>query len=83
MAVRRAAASKMDALQFITAKIGMPFKVFVITLASFTATQAILSTPFLRSASALLAKLGRCLTEQVEVNAPGTANRATFLPLKS
>src|SRR5258706_11565176 len=52
------------------------------TAASFTAVQATASIPFALNASALLAKLGRCLAEQVEVNAPGTANSATRLPLK-
>ena len=53
-----------------------------ITNASFTAMHAIVSTPFALRASAFCTKLGRCLTLQVGVNAPGTANNTTFLPLK-
>src|SRR6185503_16527214 len=54
-----------------------------ITKTSFTATQAMVSTPLAFSAAAFCVNPGRCLAEQVGVNAPGTANRATFLPVKS
>src|SRR4051794_32750033 len=54
-----------------------------ITNASFTAMQATVSTPLALRASAFCTKLGRCLTLQVGVNAPGTANSTTFLPLKT
>src|SRR5690242_16211687 len=50
------------------------------TNASLTERHAILSTPFLRMSSALPTKPGRCLAEQVGVNAPGSAN-STVLPL--
>ena len=41
-----------------------------------------MSTPFALMASAFCTKPGRCLTLQVGVNAPGTANITTFFPLK-
>ena len=44
--------------------------------------QATVSTPFALMASAFCTKPGRCLALQVGVNAPGTANSTTFLPLK-
>src|SRR5581483_7963640 len=50
------------------------------TNASLTERQAILSTPFFLISSALPTKPGRCLAEQVGVNAPGSANN-TVLPL--
>src|SRR5271170_3477664 len=53
-----------------------------ITNASFTAMQAIVSTPFARKVSAFSTKPGRCRLLQVGVNAPGTANRTTVLLLK-
>ena len=53
-----------------------------ITKASLTAVTAMVSTPFALKAAALLTKLGMCMLVQVGVKAPGTANRATFLPLK-
>src|ERR1700761_4341802 len=52
------------------------------TNASLTAMQAMVSTPLAFSASAFCTKPGRCLALQVGVNAPGTAKRTTFLPLK-
>ena len=52
------------------------------TNASFTARQTTLSTPFALIAAAFCTKPGRCLALQVGVNAPGTANITTFLPLK-
>src|SRR5262249_33172178 len=51
------------------------------TKASFTDRQAMVSTPFAFKASAFCTKPGRCLAEQVGVNAPGKAKNATFLPL--
>src|SRR3974377_2546360 len=53
-----------------------------ITNTSFTPVTAILFTPFALIASALFRKLGIGRLLQVGVNAPGTANSATFLPLK-
>src|SRR5450631_661005 len=53
-----------------------------ITNASLTAVTAMVSTPLALNAAALLTKLGMCMLVQVGVKAPGTANRATFLPLK-
>src|SRR5450755_4628235 len=53
-----------------------------ITNASLTPVTAMVSTPFALKAAALLRKLGMCRLLQVGVKAPGTANRATFLPLK-
>jgi hypothetical protein len=43
---------------------------------------AIVSTPFALNASAFCVNPGKCLALQVGVNAPGTANSTTFLPLK-
>ena len=40
------------------------------------------STPAALMASANSMKPGRCIDEQVGVNAPGTANITTILPLK-
>src|SRR5579859_829857 len=54
-----------------------------ITNTSFTETQAMVSTPLAFRSAALALNPGRCLAEQVGVNAPGTANRATVLPLSS
>ena len=53
-----------------------------ITNASLTPVTAMVSTPFALKAAALLRKLGMCRLLQVGVKAPGTANSATFLPLK-
>ena len=53
------------------------------TNTSLTAMQAIVSTPLARIWSASCTKPGRCLASQVGVNAPGTENSTTFLPLKS
>ena len=53
------------------------------TKASLTDMHTIKSTPFAVMASALFTKLGRCFAEQVGVNAPGTANKPTFLPANS
>ena len=52
------------------------------TKASLTAMHAIVSTPLALNAGALSLKPGRWRAEQVGVKAPGSANRATFLPLK-
>src|SRR4030095_1904161 len=52
-----------------------------ITNTSFTAMQAMGSTPFAFTPSAFWTKPGRCLAEHVGVNAPGTENSTTFLPL--
>ena len=54
-----------------------------ITNMSFTAIQAMVSTPFALMASALSMNPGRCSFEQVGVNAPGTENTTTFLPLNN
>ena len=43
--------------------------------------QAIVSMPFFLIASAFVTNPGRCLAEHVGVNAPGTENNTTFLPL--
>ena len=53
------------------------------TNTSLTPVTAMVSTPFFLKASAFLRKLGMCRLLQVGVNAPGTANSATFLPLKT
>src|SRR6185437_7923685 len=53
-----------------------------ITNTSLTPVTAMLCTPFALIAAALFRKLGMCLLLHVGVNAPGTANKATFLPLK-
>src|SRR6185437_10207133 len=53
------------------------------TKASLTDRQAITSTPLPLISAARCLKPGRCLAEQVGVNAPGSAKSATFLPLKS
>ena len=53
-----------------------------ITNGSLTETQTMASMPLAASASALLTKLGRWLSEQVGVKAPGTANSATLRPPK-
>src|SRR5271165_5847013 len=53
------------------------------TKTSFTDVQAIRSTPFALKSAACCTKPGRCLTWQVGVNAPGTANKTAFLPLNS
>jgi len=52
------------------------------TNTSFTPVTAMVLTPFALMAAALFRKLGMCMLVQVGVKAPGTANRATFLPLK-
>src|SRR2546425_2208316 len=52
------------------------------TIASFTATHTISSIPLALIASAFCTKLGRCFSEQVRVNAPGTAKSTTLLPAK-
>src|SRR5215475_8136022 len=54
-----------------------------ITKTSFTAMQAMVSTPLARIWSASCTKPGRCLASQVGVKAPGTENSTTVLPLKS
>src|SRR3546814_1859 len=50
-----------------------------ITNGSLTDMQAT-SMPLARNSSKCWMKPGRCFSEQVGVNAPGTANRTTFLP---
>src|SRR5450631_135678 len=45
---------------------------------SFTAMQAIVSTPFAFRSSALTTRPGMCVFEQPGVNAPGTANSTTL-----
>ena len=52
------------------------------TNASLTDRQAMVSTPLALIVSALATKPGRCAMEQPGVNAPGSANSTTFLPLK-
>src|SRR5581483_1816749 len=52
------------------------------TKTSLTDMQAMVSTPFVQLADQIRAKPGRCLASQVGVNAPGTENNTTFLPLK-
>ena len=49
---------------------------------SLTPVMAMVSIPFAFSAATFATTLGRCCLLQTPVNAPGTANRATFLPLK-
>src|SRR5262245_31342058 len=53
------------------------------TNTSLTAMQAIVSTPFALSASKLWMLPCRCFASHVGLNAPGTENSTTFLPLKS
>ena len=53
------------------------------TNTSLTAMQAMVSTPLALMSAAFSTKPGRCLASQVGVNAPGTENSTTFLPLKS
>ena len=52
------------------------------TIESLTATHTISSMPWALIASACWIKLGRCFSEQVRVNAPGTAKRTIRLPAK-
>ena len=52
------------------------------TKTSFTDIQATVSTPLALISSTCTTNPGRCETEQVGVNAPGTANNTTFLPSK-
>src|SRR5688572_18986081 len=52
------------------------------TEASFTAVTAMVSTPLAFSAVAFCTMVGMCCLWQVPVKAPGTANSATFFPLK-
>src|SRR5258708_2196150 len=54
-----------------------------ITNTSLTPVTATVSTPLLLMAPRFFTKLGRWFLWQVGVNAPGTANSTTFLPLKS
>src|SRR5262249_24278269 len=54
-----------------------------ITNTSFTAMQAMVSTPLAWIWSASCTKPGRCLASQVGGKAPGTENSTTVLPLKS
>src|SRR4051812_38730975 len=58
------------------------FDHWFMTNTSLTAVTAMVSTPFALNWAALFKKLGRCRLLQVGVNAPGTPNSATFLPLK-
>src|ERR1700760_3174009 len=58
------------------------FQAFI-TNTSLTPVTAIVSMPLALIASAFLIKPGRWLLLQVGVNAPGTANSTTFLPLNS
>src|SRR4029453_7909859 len=53
------------------------------TKASFTDRQTTSSMPLPRRSAALSTNPGRCFIEQVGVNAPGTANSTTVLPLVS
>src|SRR5512141_425385 len=53
-----------------------------ITNASLTPVTAMVLMPFALNAATLFRKLGMCRLLQVGVKAPGTANSATFLPLK-
>src|ERR1041384_7070934 len=53
-----------------------------ITKASLIPVTAMVLTPLALNASMFLRKLGMCRLLQVGVKAPGTANSATFLPLK-
>ena len=50
---------------------------------SLTAMTAMVLTPFALMASAFWITEGTCILWQVPVKAPGTANSATFLPLKT
>jgi hypothetical protein len=52
------------------------------TEASFTAVTAMVSTPLAFSAATFCTMVGICCLWQVPVKAPGTANSATFFPLK-
>src|SRR5215510_6741272 len=52
------------------------------TNTSLTDVTAMVLTPFALMASAFCMIEGTCILWQVQVKAPGTANRATFLPLK-
>src|SRR5664279_5135408 len=54
-----------------------------ITKTSFTDTQAMVSMFLPFRSPACCTKPGICLAEQVGVKAPGTANRATRLPLNT
>ena len=54
-----------------------------ITNTSLTAVTATVSTPFALIAARFCTIEGTCILWQVPVNAPGTANSATFLPLNS
>src|SRR5687768_3157975 len=53
------------------------------TNASLTAMHAILSTPLPRKSAARSTKPGKCFASHVGVNAPGTENNTTLLPLKN
>src|SRR5688572_1913581 len=53
------------------------------TNTSLTAMQAMVSTPLALMSAAFSTKPGRCLASQVGVNAPGTENSTTRLPLNS
>src|SRR5499427_6787400 len=55
----------------------------VMTNTSLTAVTAMVSTPLALMASPFCRKPGRWLLWQVGVNAPGTANSTTFLPLNT
>src|SRR5437588_7298551 len=52
------------------------------TKTSLTPVTAIVLTPLALMASAFCTIVGTCILWQVPVKAPGTANKATFLPLK-
>src|SRR3977135_2170268 len=54
-----------------------------ITNTSLTPVTAMVSMPFALIAAAFFTKPGRWLLLQVGVNAPGTANSTTFLPLNN
>src|SRR3982750_1139008 len=58
------------------------FQAFI-TNTSLTPVTAMVSTPLALIAAAFFTKPGRWLLLQVGVNAPGTANSTTFLPLNS
>src|SRR6476660_3965430 len=58
------------------------FQAFI-TNTSLTPVTAMVSTPLALIAAAFFTKPGRWLLLQVGVNAPGTANSTTFLPLNN
>ena len=89
-AVARTVEGEVDGLGEFTVAVGQEFDLVgggrffqaSMTKMSLTDVTAMVLTPLALIASAFCVIEGTCILWQVPVNAPGTANSATFLPLK-